>query len=98
MNHSINTNNPAFKNDLLIRADGSIDWDFIAVAAKARAEARYGAETTASDIEFCRERCISTAEILQARYRQERGLSDETAYVAVTPFGRQSEGVRRSAF
>ena len=96
MNIPENTN--YFNNDLLIRADGSIDWDFIALAAQVRAESRYGAGTTAADVAFCRERCVNTAEILQARYRQERGIPNDTVCVTVTPFGRQQDGVRRSAF
>lgn len=95
---SIASNTNFFNNDLLIRADGSIDLEFIAGAAEARAFARYGAGTTASDIEFCRERCVNVAEGLRIRFRQSRGLPDDTAYVTVSAFGRQKDGVRRSAF
>jgi hypothetical protein len=90
---------PTFDNDLLIdRATGEVRHDHIRSTARARAEARYGADCRESDVAEKIEALTAIAQILRKRRRDELGLPDDTAYVTVTPFGRQVEGVRRSAF
>lgn len=86
----------AFNNDLLITATGEIDEAHLIETAGARAQARYGAEATEGDVSYFADRCRTIAEALRSRWRRDHGLSDET--VMVTAFGKQQDGLRRSAF
>jgi hypothetical protein len=88
-----------FNPDLLInQATGEIDQAYVASGAEICAREHWGEACTASDVSYYAEKLSGRAFILRNRRRRELGLPDDTVYVTVTPFGRQAEGVRRSAF
>jgi hypothetical protein len=61
--------NPFFNNDRLITATGKIDHQFIALSARARCEARYGADCRPEDIAYYAEMLTGMADMLAAKFR-----------------------------
>ena len=90
--------NRLFSNDGLVTQAGEIDQLFIARAATARAEHRYGLDCTSLDIARYVDELKGVAQILRQRWRAEHGLPDDQTYTMIEPFGRQRDGVRWSAF
>ena len=88
-----------FSPDLLInQATGEIDPVYLARAAQMLARDHYGADCTEFDIAYYAEKLNGRAYIMRQRRRAELGLPDDQIYTMITPYGRQVEGVRRSAF
>jgi hypothetical protein len=61
--------NPLFNNDRLITATGKIDHQFIALSARARCEARYGADCRPDDIAYYAEMLTGMADMLAAKFK-----------------------------
>ena len=61
--------NPLFDNDRLITATGKIDHQFIALSARARCEARYGADCRPEDIAYYAEMLTGMADMLAAKFK-----------------------------
>jgi len=94
----VTARNPLFSNDGLVTQAGEIDAAFILQAATARAEHRYGLDCTSLDIARYADELQGVAQILRQRWRAAHGLPDDQTYTMVTPFGKQVDGVRWSAF
>lgn len=88
---------PPFSDDLLIKADGTIDEAYVARAAESCAASRYGVEASPGDIAYFAEVLSGRALILRTRRRRELGLPADPT-VSIAAFGPAREGVRRSAF
>ena len=90
--------NPLFSNDGLVTQAGEIDARFLERAATARAQSRYGADVTHLDIARYADELQGVAQILRQRWRAAHGLPDDQSYTMITPYWRQRDGVRWSAF
>jgi hypothetical protein len=88
---------PAFLDNLLIHPDGAINEAYLFAAAHRVARQRYGKGCTLADVAFYIEDLSGRALIMRARKLRELGLAGDPT-VSVSPFGRQVEGVRMSAF
>jgi hypothetical protein len=88
---------PLFSDDLLIKADGTIDEAYVASAAALCAKSRYGFEASPGDVAYYVEILSGRALILRTRRLRELGLPADPT-VSITAFGPVREGVRRSAF
>jgi hypothetical protein len=88
---------PAFRDDLLITADGTIDHAYVAFAAARCAKSRYGVDCSKADVAFYIEDLTGRALIMRARKLRELGLAGDPT-VSIEAFGPVREGVRRSAF
>lgn len=88
---------PAFSDDLLIFADGTIDEAYVASAAARCASSRYGVDATPGDVAYYVEILSGRALILRTRRLRELGLPADPT-VSIQAYGRPKEGVRRSAF
>lgn len=88
---------PAFSDDLLIHADGTIDDAYVADAAARCAKSRYGVEASPGDVAYYVEVLNGRALILRTRRLRELGLPADPT-VSIEAYGKQRDGVRMSAF
>lgn len=78
---------------------GEFDHHYIMEQATLRAAAAYGSPEFPPS--FLRSELLNlhdVARIMRKRWREDRGLPDDTNYVPVAAFGHHQDGVRRSAF
>jgi hypothetical protein len=88
---------PAFRDELLIRDDASINETYLFAAAHRVARQRYGADRTKADVAYYIEVLTGRALIMRARKLRELGLPADPT-VSIAAYGKPVEGVRRSAF
>lgn len=88
---------PLFSDDLLIKADGTVDEAYGALAAARCAKSRYGVDCAPGDVAYYVEILSGRALILRTRRLRELGLPADPT-VSIAAYGRPVEGVRRSAF
>lgn len=85
-----------FSDNLLIKADGTVDEAYVAAAAARCAASRYG-DATPGDVAYYVEILSGRALILRTRRLRELGLPADPT-VSVAAYGRPVEGVRMSRF
>lgn len=88
---------PAFSDNLLIKADGTIDEAYLQAAAVSLARSRYGVDCTDGDIACRAEMLRARAIIMRARKLRELGLPADPVF-SIAAYGNVPDGVRRSAF
>lgn len=90
----------AYSHDKLIDQEtGEIDRLYIMEHAKLRAAREWGGPNFPPV--YLRNQLLdlhALAAIMRKRWRDARGLPDDTQYATVTAYGKHHDGVRRSAF